>query len=128
MKLKVTNNYYSAFGWDREYIQMIEQMAEKGLEPIRSLGHDAPLAALDKSRVNIADFIKESVAVVTNPAIDRDREMEHFSTRVIVGKRPSPFTDADFNVIELTSPLLLEGTHGEYLAGFNLIILLTSRC
>lgn len=116
LKLKVTNNYYSAFGWDREHIQMVEQMAEKGLEPIRSLGHDAPLAALDKSRVNIADFIKESVAVVTNPAIDRDREMEHFSTRVIVGKRPSPFTDANFNVIELTSPLLLEGSHGEFLA------------
>jgi glutamate synthase (NADPH) large chain len=116
MKLKVTNNYYSAFGWDREHIQMVEQMAEKGVEPIRSLGHDAPLAALDQSRKNLADFIKESVAVVTNPAIDRDREMEHFSTRVIVGRRPSLFADGSFNVAELISPLLVEGSAGEYLA------------
>ncbi|MFN7252883.1 MAG: glutamate synthase-related protein [Anaerobacillus sp.] len=116
MKLKVTNNYYSAFGWDREHIQMVEQMAEKGVEPIRSLGHDAPLAALDQSRKNLADFIKESVAVVTNPAIDRDREMEHFSTRVIVGRRPSLFADRSFNVAELISPLLVEGSAGEFIA------------
>ncbi len=116
MKLKVTDNYYSAFGWDREHIQLIEQMADKGVEPIRSLGHDAPLASLDQGRRNLADFIKESVAVVTNPAIDRDREMEHFSTRVIVGKRPSPFGDKPFHVVELVSPLLVEGSAGELLA------------
>lgn len=116
MKIKVTNNYYSAFGWDREHIQMVEQMADKGVEPIRSLGHDAPLATLDENRKNLTDFIKESVAVVTNPAIDRDREMEHFSTRVVIGKRPSPFTNKDFNVIELASPILIEGSPGELLA------------
>ena len=88
---KSSNGQYAAFGWDREHIQLIEQMAEKGAEPIRSLGHDAPLAAIDPDRKNIADFIKESVAVVTNPAIDRDRETEHFSTRIIIGKRPSLF-------------------------------------
>ena len=74
---------------DREHIQLLEQMATKGVEPIRSLGHDSPLAALDTDRRNIADFIKESVAVVTNPAIDRDREIEHFSTRTVLGERPS---------------------------------------
>ena len=85
---KIHNGQYKAFGWERDHIQLIEQMAEKGVEPIRSLGHDAPLAALNPERKNIADYIKESVAVVTNPAIDRDRETEHFSTRVIIGKRP----------------------------------------
>src|SRR5207248_7617354 len=30
----------------------------------------------------------ETVAVVTNPAIDREREIEHFSTRVVLGPRP----------------------------------------
>ncbi|WP_102347634.1 glutamate synthase-related protein [Bacillus sp. Marseille-P3661] len=107
---KVTDGQYSAFGWDREHIQLIEQMAEKGAEPIRSLGHDAPLAAIQTNRKNIADFIKESVAVVTNPAIDRDRETEHFSTRTVIGKRPSLFkNEASFNVVELFSPILLEG-------------------
>jgi glutamate synthase (NADPH/NADH) large chain len=88
-------------------------MAEKGVEPIRSLGHDAPLAALNPERKNIADYIKESVAVVTNPAIDRDRETEHFSTRVIIGKRPTLFNNEQTGtVLELTTPLLLEGKAG----------------
>ncbi|EKN63656.1 glutamate synthase large subunit [Neobacillus bataviensis LMG 21833] len=110
---KIHNGQYKAFGWERDHIQLIEQMAEKGVEPIRSLGHDAPLAALNPERVNIADFIKESVAVVTNPAIDRDRETEHFSTRVIIGKRPTLFCkEKTETVVELTTPLLLEGKVG----------------
>lgn len=110
---KIQNGQYKAYGWERDHIQLIEQMAEKGVEPIRSLGHDAPLAALNPERVNIADYIKESVAVVTNPAIDRDRETEHFSTRVIIGKRPDLFKNEQTGtVIELTTPLLLEGKAG----------------
>ncbi|WP_027410679.1 glutamate synthase-related protein [Anoxybacteroides tepidamans] len=110
---KVHNGQYAAFGWDREHIQLLEQMAEKGAEPIRSLGHDAPLAAINPNRKNIADFIKESVAVVTNPAIDRDRETEHFSTRTVIGKRPPLFeTQEPSYVIELVSPILIEGKLG----------------
>jgi glutamate synthase (NADPH/NADH) large chain len=110
---KIHNGQYKAFGWERDHIQLIEQMAEKGVEPIRSLGHDAPLAALNPERKNIADYFKESVAVVTNPAIDRDRETEHFSTRVIIGKRPTLFNkENNETVIELTTPLLLEGKAG----------------
>ena len=107
------NGQYKAFGWERDHIQFVEQMAEKGAEPIRSLGHDAPLAALNPQRKNIADYIKESVAVVTNPAIDRDRETEHFSTRTIIGKRPALFEAEDAgNVLELLSPVLIEGKIG----------------
>ncbi len=110
---KIHNGQYSAFGWEKDHIQFIEQMAEKGVEPIRSLGHDAPLAALNPERKNIADFIKESVAVVTNPAIDRDRETEHFSTRIIVGKRPSLTEHEEISaILELGSPILLEGKAG----------------
>ena len=43
------------------------------------LGYDGPLACFSPERQNLADFFKESVAVVTNPAIDREREIEHFS-------------------------------------------------
>ncbi len=113
---KVTNNDYAAYGWDREHIQLIEQMADKGVEPIRSLGHDAPLASIHPGRKNVADFIKESVAVVTNPAIDRDREMEHFSTRVVLGRRPALFEKVDVSVVlELDSPLVAEGLAGKIL-------------
>ncbi|WJE53271.1 glutamate synthase-related protein [Bacillus cereus] len=107
---QVETEHYVAFGWDREHIQLLEQMAAKGVEPIRSLGHDAPLAALDTERRNISDFIKESVAVVTNPAIDRDREVEHFSTRTVLGERPNLFGgEQQIFVTELLSPIILEG-------------------
>ena len=36
----------------------------------------------------LSDYLQETVAVVTNPAIDREREVEHFSTRVVLGRRP----------------------------------------
>ncbi|PYZ92461.1 glutamate synthase [Salipaludibacillus keqinensis] len=112
----VNPSVYSANGWDREHVQLIEQMAEKGVEPIRSLGHDAPLAAMHPGRKNVADFIKESVAVVTNPAIDRDREMEHFSTRVVIGKRPGLFKEEDMRTItQLDSPVISDGMAGKAL-------------
>ena len=114
----IHNGQYKAFGWEKGHIQSLEQMAEKGVEPIRSLGHDAPLAALNPERTNLADFIKESVAVVTNPAIDRDRETEHFSTRTIIGKRPTLFTaEKAGNVMELLTPLLIEGKNGYECSG-----------
>lgn len=110
---KIHSGQYKAFGWDRDHIQLVEQMAENGAEPIRSLGHDAPLAALNPERKNLSDFIKESVAVVTNPAIDRDRETEHFSTRVVIGKRPSLFQYEEVSeVVELQTPILIEGKTG----------------
>ncbi|MCI3923754.1 glutamate synthase-related protein [Paenibacillus sp. TRM 82003] len=111
--VEVTDALYSAAGWDREGIQMIETMSEIGAEPIRSLGYDGPLAAISWERQNITDFIKESVAVVTNPAIDRDREQEHFSTRVVVGPRASIYGEVDGRFrVELPAPLILEGSNG----------------
>ncbi|MGL4521972.1 MAG: glutamate synthase-related protein, partial [Bacilli bacterium] len=121
VEFTVSGEHYAAFGWDREHVQLVEQMAEKGAEPIRSLGHDTPLAAIDTARRNIPDFIKESVAVVTNPAIDRDREIEHFSTRVILGKRPSlRGGDAPVVTVELPLPVLVDGPHtGALLETYN---------
>ncbi len=110
---KIHNGQYKAFGWERDHVQLVEQMSKNGAEPIRSLGHDSPLAALNPQRKNIADFIKESVAVVTNPAIDRDRETEHFSTRTVIGRRPSLFEkETAGTAIELLSPILIEGISG----------------
>ncbi|UCZ55245.1 glutamate synthase [Bacillus shivajii] len=115
-QLNVPPSVYAANGWDREHIQLIEQMADKGAEPIRSLGHDAPLAAMHPGRQNISDFIKESVAVVTNPAIDRDREMEHFSTRVVIGKRPALFGKEPLStILQLDSPVVAEAMSGKTL-------------
>ncbi|SFT00411.1 glutamate synthase-related protein [Marininema halotolerans] len=111
-----TNQQYAAFGWDREHIKFVEQMADTGSDPIRSLGHDSPLAALAHQRQNLPDFIKESVAVVTNPAIDREREQEHFSTHVYLGHRPTLDGECSGGLLELPSPIVTEGPPGEKIA------------
>jgi glutamate synthase (NADPH/NADH) large chain len=79
---------FAATGWNREHMQELESLVEVGKDLVGSLGHDGPLAVLSRNRVNMADFYKETVAVVTNPAIDRERESEAFSTRTLIGSRP----------------------------------------
>ncbi len=102
---------YAASGWNREHIQEIESLVEDGKDLVGSLGHDGPLAVLSKNRVNMADFFKETVAVVTNPAIDRERETEVFSTQTLVGVRPEVGQPRkrDEILVTLETPLLTGG-------------------
>ena len=86
--VKVEERVLAGMGWQREDTKLVQQMASNGAEPIGSLGYDGPLAALSVERQNLADYFKETVAVVTNPAIDREREIEHFSCRAVFGARP----------------------------------------
>ncbi len=101
---------FAAFGWEPDDVRMAKAMAETAGEPIGSLGYDGPLGALSERRANLADHLHETVAVVTNPAIDREREIEHFSTRTLLGPRPSPRGHAPARPwIELQRPILLGG-------------------
>ena len=110
--VKVGDRVLSGFGWQRDDVKLVQQMASNGAEPIGSLGYDGPLAALSPERQNLADYFKETVAVVTNPAIDREREMEHFSTRAVFGRRPSLHDPAvDTRTVETSFPVLLGGHH-----------------
>lgn len=99
-----------AYGWDRWDAGYLDALSENGNEPIGSLGYDGPIAALNPEKPNLSEFFKETVAVVTNPAIDREREIEHFSTRTILGRRPLPDGRGAGHVEELVVPLLLEET------------------
>ena len=103
-------NLERAYGWDRWDAGYLEALAENGNEPIGSLGYDGPIAALNPEKPNLSEFFKETVAVVTNPAIDREREIEHFSTRSILGRRPLPDGRGAGHVEELVVPVLLEET------------------
>jgi glutamate synthase (NADPH) large chain len=110
--VKVSDRVLAGFGWQRDDVKLCQQMASSGAEPIGSLGYDGPLAALSPERQNLADYFKETVAVVTNPAIDREREIEHFSTRAVFGRRPSvhaPGTDTQ--TMETSFPVILGGHH-----------------
>ncbi len=118
----------SAMGWSGEDLQLIQSIAGSGAEPIGSLGYDGPLACLAEARQNLADYFKESVAVVTNPAVDREREIEHFSIRTVIGHRPPVAVRSKqerqpvfMTRVELRLPVLLGGhrsasplPYGEY--------------
>jgi glutamate synthase (NADPH/NADH) large chain len=111
--VKVPDRVLAGFGWQRDDVKLVQQMASNGAEPVGSLGYDGPLAALSPERQNLADYFKETVAVVTNPAIDREREMEHFSTRALFGRRPSlDNAGEDTGTVETEFPVILGGHHG----------------
>lgn len=101
----------AACGWQRDHVTDLEDMLAAGKAPVSSLGYDGPLAALSKTRVNIADFCKETVAVVTNPAIDHQRESEAFSTSALIGARPQIGRPPDTRdlLVEIQSPILPGG-------------------
>ena len=107
------DNRMAAFGWGREDREWILELAKNGIDPISSLGYDGPLASLSKERQNISDYFKEAVAVVTNPAVDREREVEHFSTQTVIGARP-PLTPTEIGqatIVVLDMPILLDGSN-----------------
>lgn len=77
----------SADGWTKDDRHLVKFWTQSGQEPVSSLGHDAPLAALSGGIATIADYLQETVAVVTNPALDREREFEHFRLDSFIGAR-----------------------------------------
>ena len=114
LPVTATSPYLAAFGWSRDDQTWARALAEQGRDPIASLGYDGPLAALSDQQHNLSDYFKEKVAVVTNPAVDREREQEHFSTQVVIGPRP-PLTPGDApapHCVVLASPLLVGGHAG----------------
>ena len=98
----------AAHGFTRDDLAMVEAMADTGEEPIGSLGYDGPLAVFEDG-ATVSDHLKEEVAVVTNPPIDRDREREHISLRVLAGRRPMPGAPAA--MWQLDSPLIASADH-----------------
>lgn len=97
-----------AYNFCTDDLDYLEHLTEHANEPIGSLGYDGPLAVLHPTGQTLADYCKESVAVVTNPAMDREREAEHFNTQVIVGRRPASLALSERPCWqELTHPFLL---------------------
>ena len=78
-----------AFGYNREDLKFfLDPMAEKGEDPVGSMGRDFPLAALsDKSRM-LYDYFFQNFAQVTNPPIDPIREELVMSLVSFIGPRP----------------------------------------
>jgi glutamate synthase (NADPH) large chain len=106
---QINGNTMASLGWERYHVDVVAAITANNKEMIGSLGWDGPLAAISKTRINLADYFKETVAVVTNPAIDRERESAQFSTQVVLGTRPLPKqgTTGEAVRIQLETPLIL---------------------
>lgn len=104
------NYLLAANGWNQEHVKAVQDLLIENKE-VGSLGYDGPLASLAHHRVNIADFFKETVAVVTNPAIDHGREAEVFSTSSLLGASPGIGRPPDPNdiLVSLKIPILTGG-------------------
>ncbi|WP_123041940.1 glutamate synthase large subunit [Cohnella candidum] len=75
-----------AFGYSFEDIRKImEPMALTGVEPLASMGYDAPLAVLSERPQRLFNYFKQLFAQVTNPPIDAIREEIITSTYTSVG-------------------------------------------
>ncbi|MCU7525294.1 MAG: glutamate synthase [Ignavibacteria bacterium] len=108
-----------SFGWYREDEESISSMAKTGKESVGATGYDAPLAVLRNDIVNIPEFIKETVAVVTNPSIDRERESAQFSLRTFLGARPDFKKPDIYPQIMLSQPVLMDGYNDEEMASLK---------
>jgi glutamate synthase (NADPH/NADH) large chain len=64
-----------SFGYTEEELKiLLTPMAEKGAEPLGSMGTDTPPAALSKRSRLLYDYFKQGFAQVTNPPLDAFRE------------------------------------------------------
>jgi len=75
-----------AFGYTFEDIRkVLEPMAGSGMEPIASMGYDAPLAVLSERPQRLYNYFKQLFAQVTNPPIDAIREEIITATGTTIG-------------------------------------------
>ncbi|MFO7725503.1 MAG: glutamate synthase large subunit, partial [Oceanipulchritudo sp.] len=98
-----------AFGYTYEDLRFVlGPTAEKGVQPIASMGNDTPLAVLSNKPKHLYQYFKQIFAQVTNPALDCIREELVTGTETFIGSesnllKPSP---ESCRMIRLESPLI----------------------
>jgi glutamate synthase domain-containing protein 2/glutamate synthase domain-containing protein 1/glutamate synthase domain-containing protein 3 len=98
-----------AFGYTLEDIRiLLAPMAEKGQEPIGSMGVDVPLACLSDRSQLLFNYFKQLFAQVTNPAVDPIREELVMSTFTYIGPQGNLFDEQESHahVVRSKSPIL----------------------
>ncbi len=99
------------FGYSYEDIRnSILPMAEKGAEPIASMGSDIPLPPLDKQSPPLFNYFRQLFAQVTNPPFDAIREEIVTDTSVYIGKDGNVIEERPENchVLKIENPILTE--------------------
>ncbi|RJO65858.1 MAG: glutamate synthase large subunit [Myxococcales bacterium] len=78
----------NAFGWTKERVSFLQEMAKNGKEPVQSMGNDRPLAVFSENHSRLYSFFHQIVAVITNPPIDPIREGGAIDLTVFLGRSP----------------------------------------
>ena len=97
------------FGYTKEDFEFIlKPMAEKGAEPVGSMGNDAALAVLSEKPQLLFNYFKQLFAQVTNPPIDSIREDLVMSLVTFIGNKGNILEDGPHHarVIELPRPII----------------------
>ncbi len=100
---------YKVFGYTYEDVRGgILPMAENGVEPTASMGHDVPLAVLSRQHQLLFNYFKQLFAQVTNPPIDSLREKVVTDTTVYIGSDGDLLNEKPENcrVLEVNHPIL----------------------
>ena len=98
-----------AFGYTNEDLRVvIGPMALTGVEPIGSMGNDAPLAVLSEHSQLLYNYFKQLFAQVTNPPVDAIREDLIMSSEMTIGPERNLLEPEAESArqIKLTSPIL----------------------
>ncbi len=98
-----------AFGYTDEDIKMVlNPMAEKGEEPVGSMGADTPLACLSDKPQPLFNYFKQLFAQVTNPPIDPIREEMVMSLTSFIGTERNILeeTPQHCHTLKLPHPIL----------------------
>ena len=106
-----------AFGYTDEDLRLIvAPMAEKGEEPVGSMGTDTPLACLSDKPQPLFNYFKQLFAQVTNPPIDPIREEMVMSLISYIGTERNILdeTPQHCHTLKLPHPILTN-THLEKL-------------
>ncbi|WP_438730254.1 glutamate synthase large subunit [Enterococcus sp. AZ128] len=96
-------------GYNDEIIRgALLQMAEKGEEPVLSMGYDSPLAVLSEKPQSLFTYFKQQFAQVTNPPIDAIREQLVIGTEMFLGRDGDIRVDDAHNCqkLKIKSPVL----------------------
>jgi len=97
------------FGYTDEDIRMIlGPMAEKGEEPVGSMGTDTPLACLSDKPQPLFNYFKQLFAQVTNPPIDPIREDLVMSLTSYIGTERNILAETPLHchTLKLPHPIL----------------------
>ena len=93
-----------AFAYTQEDLKfLMAPMAERGEEPVGSMGNDSPLAVLSDKNKTLYNYFKQLFAQVTNPPIDPIREELVTSLVSFIGPKPNLL-----GIDEMNPPIRLE--------------------